>query len=220
MTDTKPLERPDAFSLALNYVPLVHVGSGVALALAGFATPGARIACLLAWLYLVPPVLARLTLAAFGRPAGRLTLDAPGYRVWWFLTQLQLVFNRLPWLEELLRLVPGLYPAWIGLWGGRLSPFAFVGPGVLITDRHAVRVERGAVLGLNSALAGHMVIRDDEGRFAIVVGTPTVEREAILGGDSGLGPGATLRAGHLLPTGRRVAPFDEWPRRVGGPARP
>jgi len=212
MTGAPRLERPDGFSLALNYLPLLHVASGVALAFATFSTAGARLACLALWLYLLPPVVSRVTLAAFGRPDGRATLETRDYRVWWFLTQWQMVFNRLPWLEELLRLVPGLYPLWIGLWGGRLSQFAYVSPGVLITDRYLVDVGRGAVLGMKCTLAGHIAMRDDSGRFVVVIGAPIVEAEAIVGGEASLGPGATLRAGHMLPAGRRVAPFGAWPR--------
>lgn len=212
MTDATRLERPDGFSLALNYVPLLHVATGIALAVLAFSAPAARAACLAAWIYLLPPLVSRLTLAAFGRPAGRATLDTRNYRVWWFLTQWQMVFNRLPWLEEVLRLVPGLYPLWIALWGGRLSQFAYVSPGVLITDRYLVDVGRGAVLGMKSTLAGHLAVRDDDGRFVVLIGTPVVEAEAIVGGESGLGPGATLRAGQMLPAGRRIAPFGQWPR--------
>jgi hypothetical protein len=211
MTDKPLLEKPDAFSLALNYVPFAHAASGIALA---FTFSGWGVLWFaLAWLYLLPPVLGRLTLLAFGVPHGELTLDTRAYRVWWFLTQLQMVFNRLPLLEELLRLVPGLYPLWIALWGGRLSQMAYVAPRVLITDRYLVNVGRFAVLGFKCALAGHMAVRNAEGRFVVVVAAPTVEPEAIVGGDAGLGPGATLRAGHLLPAGRRVGPFDQYPRR-------
>jgi hypothetical protein len=135
------------------------------------------------------------------------------YRVWWVLTQWQILFNRLPWFDELLRLFPGLYALWIGLWGGNLSPFVYVGPGVRITDRHAVRVGRGAVLGMESILTGHLVVRDEAGRWLVLAAAPTVEPEAIVGGYAKLGPGAVLRAGHMLPTGRHVMPFDEWPRR-------
>lgn len=215
MTDARRLERPDGFSLALNYVPLLHVASGFAVGFATLSTAGTRLACLALWLYLLPPVVSRITLAAFGRPTGRATLQTRDYRVWWFLTQWQMVFNRLPWLEEVLRLVPGLYPLWIGLWGGRLSQFAYVSPGVRITDRYLVDVGRGAILGMKCTLAGHIAVRDDSGSFVVLIGTPTVEAEAIVGGEAGLGPGATLRAGHMLPAGRRVAPFGEWPR--GGP---
>jgi hypothetical protein len=218
MTDAHRLERPDGISLALNYLPLLQAAAGIALALGAFSSLAASLTCLALWIYLLPPVVSRITLTAFGRPAGRATLETRAYRVWWFLTQWQMIFNRLPWLEELLRLVPGLYPLWIGLWGGRLSQFAFVSPGVLITDRYLVDVRRGAVLGVKCTLAGHLALRDEGGRFVVLIGAPIVEAEAIVGGEAGLGPGATVRAGHTLPAGRRVAPFGVWPR--VGPSSP
>lgn len=168
---------------------------------------------LLAWIYLLPPLASRSMIIAFGRPEGRLTQDMSAYRVWWVLTQWQILFNRLPWLEELIRLVPGLYAPWIWLWGGHLSARAYVGPRVLITDRHAVRVGHGAILGMKSILAGHLVLRNEEGRWLVLTAAPIVESEAIMGGDARLGPGAVLRSGQTLPAGRFVRPFDEWPMR-------
>jgi hypothetical protein len=216
MTDVPRLERPDGLSLALNYLPVLQLAGGFTLAFGACSTPFARLVCLAAWIYLLPPVVARLTLMVFGRPAGRATLDSRDYRVWWFLTQWQMVFNRMPWLEEMLRLVPGSYPLWIGLWGGRLSLFAYVSPGVSITDRYLVDVGRGAVLGMKCTLAGHIAVRDESGRFVVLIGAPRVEDQAVVGGEAGLGPGATLLAGQMLPVGRRVAAFAVWPR--SGPA--
>lgn len=213
MTGHEPprLEQPGAFSLWLNGLPLLHLLAGGLLA-AGADTGGRQALLLAAWIYLLPPLASRLTILLWGLPQGRLTQETTAYRVWWVVTQWQILFNRLPWLEEALRFVPGLYALWIGLWGGRLSPRAYVGPGVVITDRHAVRVERGAVLGMKSILCGHLVQRTDDGRWLVLAAAPVVEIEAILGGDARLGPGAILRAGQTLPTGRFVRPFDEWPR--------
>lgn len=215
MTAAEPrqLEQPGAFSLWLNTLPFLHLVSGVVAILWLCDTTGGKLMLLAAWIYLLPPLASRLLLVLFGRPAGRFTQDTSAYRVWWALTQWQILFNRLPWLEELLRLVPGLYALWIGLWGGSLSPFAYIGPRVLITDRHAVRVGRGAVLGMQSILAGHLVIRDESGRWLVLAAAPVVEPDAIVGGDARLGPGAILRAGQMLPTGHRINPFNEWPRR-------
>ena len=164
------------------------------------------------WLYLLPPLAARALIALFGRPEGRLTQDMRSYRVWWALTQLQMVFNRFPALEEALRLAPGLYAAWIALWGGRISARAFIGPRVVVTDRYAISVESGAVLGFSGALAGHMALREADGRWVVVAAGPHVEAGAILGGGAGLGPGAVLARGALLPAGRRVGPFVRHPR--------
>ena len=205
-------ELPDAFSLWMNLVPFAHVAAGAGLVLTCSHGPWQAFWLALAWIYLVPPILGRLILAIFGRPEGSFTQEQSGYRVWWALTQLQILFNRLPFLEELLRLIPALYPLWIGLWGGRLSPLAYVAPGVVITDRYLVRVERRAVLGFRSTLAGHMALRNEAGRWLAVIAAPIVRESAIVGGDAGLGPGATLLKGALLPSGRRVGPFDQWPR--------
>ncbi|RIX47516.1 MAG: hypothetical protein D3M94_07535 [Rhodocyclales bacterium GT-UBC] len=211
--DGSRLEQPGAFSLLFNLLPLLHLASGIALLGVLGGGTGSRLGWLALWIYLLPPFCSRLMIAVWGRPEGSLTQDMPAYRVWWVLTQWQILFNRFPWLEEGLRLVPGLYALWIAMWGGRLSPRAYVAPGVWITDRHAVRVEAGAVLGMKSILCGHLVRRDEAGRWLVLAGTPVVEAEAILGGDARLGPGAILRAGEVLPTGRFVRPFEAWPRR-------
>jgi hypothetical protein len=219
MTAAEP-EPPDGFSLWMNLVPFAYVASGVAVLALWEGGMWEAIWRALAWIYLVPPVIGRSILILFGTPRGSFTQDQRGYRVWWVLTQLQMVYNRVPVLEEMLRLVPAAYPLWIAIWGGRLSPFAYVAPGVVITDRYLVRVERRAVLGFRSTLAGHMAIRDEAGRWLAVVAAPIVRESAIVGGEAGLGPGATLLKGALLPAGRRVGSHDQWPRGKGGQAAP
>ncbi len=213
VAELQQLEKPSVFSLWLNALPFLHLVSGVAAILWLCDTTGGKLILLMIWVYLLPPLASRLLLVLFGRPEGRFTQDTSAYRVWWVLTQWQILFNRLPWLEELLRLVPGLYAFWITLWGGSLSPFAYIGPRVLITDRHAIRVGRGAVLGMQSILAGHLVIRNEAGRWLVLAAAPIVEPDAVVGGDARLGPGAILRTGQMLPTGCHINPFDEWPRR-------
>ncbi len=210
--DVSRPEPPSTFSLALNVWPALHLASGAALALALAEGAAARAGVFALWLYLLPPLAARALIALFGRPEGRLTQDMRSYRVWWALTQLQMVFNRFPALEEALRLAPGLYAAWIALWGGRVSARAFIGPRVVVTDRYAISVESGAVLGFSGALAGHMALREADGRWVVVAAGPRVERDAVLGGGAGLGPGAVLTRGALLPAGKRVGPFDRYPR--------
>ncbi len=213
MTDEQWLEKPGAFSLLLNTLPFLLVAAGVGLCLSIVSSPIQRMLVFVAWLYLVPPVVGRIAIMAFGMPRGSFMQDQRAYKVWWLLIQLQTIFNRFPFLEEVLRLVPGLYQAWIALWGGRMSLLSYASPGSTIVDRHAVRIGKGAVLGFKSNVVSHMVTRDNSGRFVVLAEVATVEREAILGGGSGIGPGAIVRSGHVLPAGKRLAPFAEWPRR-------
>src|SRR3954469_6084826 len=73
------------YTLALNYLPLVQLATGAVLVTTQTASPGALILGALAWIYLVPPLVCRLTLLLFGRPQGRaLTQHDRAYKVWWF----------------------------------------------------------------------------------------------------------------------------------------
>ncbi len=167
----------------------------------------------LAWVYVVPPLMCRVVLALFGRPHGRhLTSNRRDYKIWWFLVQLQVLHNRFPALEEVLRLVPGLYAAWIWLWGGTVSPMAYWGPGSTVTDRYLLQVEKNAVIGTQAGLAGHMGTVDGDGFFHVDIAAPHVGKGAIVGARGGLGRGATLADHTMLPPSRRVAPFGHWPR--------
>lgn len=215
--DLRPVpEAPTRFSILANLVPAGHLLLTTIAVFALADGAAARLGLALASLYLAPPLAVRAAFAVFGRPEGRLTQATPGYRVWWLAVQAQMIFLRLPALEEVLRLVPMLYPAWIALWGGRLSPRAFVAPGVRIVDRPYVVVEAGAVIGLGATLTGHLAFREADGTYAVIVAAPRVERDALLGAETGLGPGAVVRRGAMLPFGRRLGPGMEWPRRADG----
>src|SRR5262249_14860643 len=111
------------FTLALNYLPLTQLLLGAALIAWQATSLLAAVLWALAWLYLLPPLISRLAMLVFGAPQGRaLTQETRAYKVWWFTHQWQVLFNRLPWLEELLRLMPGVYALWLRLWGARVSP--------------------------------------------------------------------------------------------------
>lgn len=199
------------FTLALNYLPLAQLVVGATVAAALASSRSTRLLAAVAWLYLVPPFVCRLTLLVFGRPQGRdLSQDTRAYKIWWFTHQWQVVFNRLPWLEELLRLVPGLYAMWIWMWGGSVSPWAYWAPGSIVVDRHLVIVERGAVIGMGAGLTGHIASLRPDGTFTVDIAAPRVGRGAIMGTRSGLGPSAELADHQVLPAGRLIPPFVRW----------
>ena len=199
------------FTLALNYLPLTQLLVGAAIVASQADSLRSAVLCSAGWFFLLPPLACRLTLLIFGRPRGRaLTQAAHAYKIWWFIHQWQLVFNRLPWIEEIFRLVPGLYALWIFLWGGRVSPMVYWAPGSLVIDRPLVIVETGAVIGMGAGLAGHAGTLAADGSYRIDIAASRVGRGAMMGARSGLGPGAELTAGALLPAGRMIRPFMLW----------
>lgn len=213
---------PDGFQIALLYFPLLYLLAGgyLLMQLSGVMP---RLLAGLGWIYLLPPLTCRLTLALFGPPVTRDALPGSrAFRLWWFLTQLQMIFNRIGLLEELLRLVPGLYGAWLSLWGSKVSPFSFWARDILVSERYLLTVERGAVIASQCGLAGHVVTLDDQGRHHLLVAPITVEQGAMLGIRSGLGPGCRVAAGEMLPAGRMLPPYCSWKngRKQRCPVRP
>lgn len=201
------------YMVAMNYWPLVFLtcGGWTGLVAADRLGAWAGFGLFLGWLYLLPPLLCRLLIGLFGRPVTeRATPHQPAFRLWWFLTQLQMPFNRIGLLEELLRLVPGLYSSWLNLWGARVSLLTFWTRDVLISERYLLTVESGVTIASQTGITAHLVDRDAQGQLRLLVAPVVIERAAVMGIRSGLGPGCRLYAGELLPTGRMLPPHCGW----------
>jgi hypothetical protein len=200
-----------SYTLALNYLPLTQLLTGATVIATQTTSLGTAIVWSLAWLYLLPPLACRLAIFLFGAPYGRgLSQHDRAYKVWWFTCQWQAVFNRLPWLDEILRLVPGLYALWLFLWGGRVSPLVYWAPGSLVVDRPLVIVETGAVIGGYAGLVGHVGTLAPDGSYRVDIAAPRVGRGAMMAVRSGLSAGAELAPGQMLPAGRLIKSFKRW----------
>ena len=200
------------YTLALNYLPFSFILLGSYLV---FETEGvsSKVFISLVWIYLLPPFFSRMIIMIWGNPSGRgLTQQDQAYKVWWLLSQLQMIFNRLPFLEELLRLIPGLYALWLGIWGAKVSPFSFWAPGSRIMDRHAVIVGPGVVIGAQATLSSHLGTVDKEGTYRIDIAAVEIQNGAIVGGKAGIGPGCMIYSNAQLPAGRLLKPYTSWPR--------
>jgi hypothetical protein len=199
------------FTLALNYLPITQLLLGSAGIWALSDSLASMILFLIAWVFLLPPLACRLAFSWFGAPHGiDLTQDSRAYKVWWFSHQWQAVFNRLPWIEEILRLAPGLYSVWINLWGGRASAMVYWSPGCIVIDRPLIIVEPFAVIGGHAGLTGHLGRIGGDGHYLVDIAAPRVGRGAIVGAGAALGPGAELPPGQLLPAGKILPPFTRW----------
>ncbi len=195
--------------VALGYIPFLHVAAVVA----AFSWPFLGSAPRWSWwlasalLFLLPPLTVRLVLAVAPLPRGRIELDSPAFLRWWFAAQWQVVFNRLRFLEELLRLVPGLYSAWLRLWGARIGRFVYWSAGCRILDRSLVTVGDRVLVGLEVLFSPHLMARGHEGRTRLLLGRIEVGAGAILGGYTLLAPGAAVAAGEMTRVREEVPPF-------------
>lgn len=200
-------ERPSGYSLALNALPLVY-----ALCAAVIAWRAGLMASV-AWIYLAPPLVARLAITLLGRPQGEaLDQGSRAYKVWWLLAQLQMPFNRFTFLEELLRLVPGVYALWLNLWGSKVSALVLWGPGVLALDRHDLHIGPSAILGTRAVLAGHVAVKNEAGQYRLTLAPVEIGPGALIGGNAYVGPGCCVGPGEALPAATFMRPFTRWER--------
>ena len=103
MTAEKTSRQIPLSIIALNYFPVAYLGALVALLGCLTISIGQATVLLIFWIYLLPPMVCRLVLGICGEPANHATIHSAAFRNWWLLTQLQMLFNRFPALEELLR---------------------------------------------------------------------------------------------------------------------
>ncbi len=195
--------------LVMGYVSLLHLLGCVALLFVP-QTPAVRIGAFLAALYLLPPLVARITLAVAPLEPRVHGIHERGFLVWWWTQQWQTLFNRIPQLEELLRLVPSLYSAWLRLWGSRVGKLVYWGPGVTILDRPLMIIGDQAMFGAGVRMIAHIVNRTADGRVDVTIAPVTIGSTAIVGAYSLLGPGVIIGEGESTPAALPMSPHSEW----------
>src|SRR5687768_16618078 len=125
----------------LGYIPFLHAGATTTLFILA-ATHSTKLFLPLAFttLYLLPPLAVRAFTLITPIPAGKFPVNSPTFLKWWFTAQWQILFNRLRILEELLRLIPGLYSTWLRLWGVKIGRLVYWTPGLEILDRPLLNI--------------------------------------------------------------------------------
>ena len=153
----------------------------------------------LAFLYLFPPICFRIHQLIWPISEGRSNLSAPGYSPWWISLQFQGVFNTIPWVEAILRAVPGAYSVWLRLWGSKIGRRVVWSPRMEIADRMLLEIGDDVVFGHRAALYPHVVDRRKNGAFLLYAKRVSIGARAFIGAGSRLGPGAVVPEDARLP---------------------
>lgn len=213
VSEALPIPRGSRFLMVcFGFVPAIHAGSVVACAaLPALGRAPAWVALLApVALYLLPPLACGMARLVRSMPDGRFPLGSPEFLTWWFFAQWQLLFNRLPFLEELLRLVPGAYSLWLRLWGARVGSLVYWSPGVVVLDRPCLDVGDRTVFAVGSRVNPHMILPGEKGRMELAVSRVRVGSRVLVGGYSLLSAGVRVADGEMLPAFYPMPPFSEW----------
>ena len=164
----------------------------------------------LAWLLAVPPLVVRTVLTIRPLPQTDLPIGSAPFLVWWFTSQWQVIFNRLPWIEEIIRLVPGLYSIWLRLWGAKIGKFVYWTPGLQILDRPLLEIGDRVVFGAGVKISPHIIMPNKERQTVLRVATVSIGSDVLVGAYSLLLAGSWIASGEISPGKRILAPFAGW----------
>ncbi|MBI4345664.1 MAG: acyl transferase [Elusimicrobia bacterium] len=132
-------------------------------------------------------------------------LDRAEFVPWWAAHQTQALLNAVPQLEALLRLVPGVYSAWLRLWGSRVGAGVYWTPAVEVLDRDRLELGDRVIVGAKAVFCGH-VIKPGKRGLMLYVKTISIGERAFLSASTRFGPGAVVEPGATVPLNTDVNP--------------
>lgn len=196
--------------LLLNYFPFLHL---CLLTLLIYVTKPIGIHSLLIALigvYIFPPVLTRLLF--FFRPISddSINIASPDFLTWWGSLQFQVIFCRLPFLEEALRIVPGLYSVWLRLWGAKIGRFTYWAAGTLILDRTFLQIGDDVVFGAGVRLNSHVIQVNEIGERQLLLSKIEIGDRCHIGGYSLLTAGTRIESDETTKAFLISPPFSHW----------
>ena len=178
----RPVQR--LLMLGLNCLPLLHALAVGAVVGIPWVPAEWRIAAGAAVLYLAPALAARIVKFLAPIPEGRIRLGTRAFFTWWALANLQMLFCRLPFLEELIRLIPGFLQPVAASLGGRIGRLTYWGAGLRILDRSFLRIGDDVIFGAAVRLNPHVLHRNERGEMELILASIVIGDRTMVGGYS------------------------------------
>jgi hypothetical protein len=170
--------------IAISYFSFLHIVSLLCVIFIPWTILEWRLCSAILLLYLLPPLLARLILLVAPCRLGIININSNDFIKWWALFNLQVLFCRLPFLEEILRLIPGIYGPWLRLWGAKIGRLTYWAPGLKILDRSFVKIGDDVVFGADVRLNPHVMYKDKNGMLVLALDYITLGDRTLIGGYS------------------------------------
>jgi hypothetical protein len=196
--------------LLLNCLPFGHALAVVFALAVNWASPFWRGAVALAVLYLLPALGGRLIRFLIPIREPRIPMGSREFFAWWAMFNCQALFCRFPALEEAMRLVPGLYSAWLRLWGSRIGRLTYWGAGLRALDRSFLIVGDGVIFGAAVRINPHVMARNDQGQLELLLAPVTIGSRSVIGGYSLLTAGTEIAPGECTRAFLVSPPFSRW----------
>jgi hypothetical protein len=176
-----------------SYFPLLMTAASFA-ALGVFAAwpSGWTVFLLLVVLYLLPPIVLRILLRWAPLQLGVACIDGRKFCPWLASHHIQAFYDALPYLESLLRVIPGFYSMWLRLWGSRVGYGVEWHVRMDVLDRNLMEIGNRVTFDREVELAAHVRQKMDGGGSRVLVRPVRIGGHAYIGANVRIGPGAVV----------------------------
>ena len=176
-----------------SYFPLMMTAASLT-ALGIFARfPSIWTAILLLFiLYVLPLTVQRVMFRWAPLKQGITAIDGATFSPWLASHHIQAFYDALPYLESLLRVIPGFYSMWLRMWGSRIG-YGVVWPVRMdVLDRGLVDIGNRVTFDREVELAAHVRQKAEGGVARVLVRPVRVGAYSYLGATTRVGPGAIV----------------------------
>ena len=135
-----------------------------------------------------------------------LIIGEAGYSPWMASNHMQSLYNAVPQLERFIRMVPGLYSAWLRAWGSQIGKGFMPQMHFQVLDRGLLHIGDGVLFGHDCLLSSHLV-RKRKGKLFLYVKKITIDGDVLVGACSKIGPGCKITVGTEIPFNSIVSPI-------------
>jgi serine acetyltransferase len=143
-------------------------------------------------IYLCPPMLLRVVFRWAPLKQGIACLDGRAFCPWLAAHHIQAFYDALPYLESLLRVIPGFYSMWLRMWGSRIGYGVEWAVRMDVLDRNSMDIGNRVVISREVELAAHVRQKLEGGGSRVLVRPVRIGSYAFIGAGARLGPGSVV----------------------------
>lgn len=188
-----------ALDRLFSYFPLLlTIAASFALVALAAWPSGWTIALFIAVLYLLPPIVLRIVLRWAPIKPGVADIGKK-FSPWLASHHIQVFYDALPFLESLLRVIPGFYSMWLRLWGSRIGYGVEWSVNCSILDRNLMEIGNRVMFARLVELAAHVRRKTEGGGSRVLVRPVRIGSHAFLGAGARIGPGASVPGNASIP---------------------
>lgn len=188
-----------ALDRLFSYFPLLlTIAAAGALGVLAAWPSGWTVFLFVAVIYLFPPIVLRILVRWAPIKPGISCIDGRSFCPWLASHHIQAFYDALPFLESLLRVIPGFYSMWLRLWGSRVGYGVEWPVRIDVLDRNLMEIGNRVVFAREVELAAHVRRKAEQGSLTLV--RPVrIGSNAFIGDGVRMGPGAVAPANAMVP---------------------